>query len=227
MEHFGSRLLTKIEFGRDVGLMGNIVLSLQLVIGMVLLFFFIEGGHWLLAILFALSAILSFGIWIGLSIILYLLILQDWLLVTLSLAYAVAAFSWVSLSTRHSQNPENTIQWIEKTYRLYRRRHPGEDEHLYLANTWLHRYKDTERSVPEANLELSAWTETSQFAVLDPPDSYRALAVYLVLKELGSEIPNNYQLEFGRLMAPVYQAQEEGSFDDLYATKNPKTRSIS
>jgi len=237
-----SKLLKKVELGRDVGWKSNFISLTQIAIGLVIAYFLFKSGSWILALIFILSSATSFGIWVGLLLTVYFLVTKKWILFFLFLGYGIAGYSWVSFGSKHSRNPDNTIKSIEKTYWLFRKKQPNQDEHVYLANTWFHRYKNTRytreqldalgisgfatRKQQKDAIELAAWTETGQFAILDPPDSYKVMALFIVYKEFGGETALLYEKEFNRIMSPVIEAQENGSFEKIYAEKNPSISKI-
>lgn len=237
-----SKLLKKVELGRDVGWLSNVILLTQIAIGLAIAYFLFKDGFWILAIIFILSSATSFGLWVGLLLTAYFLITKNWVLFFLFLGYGIAGYSWVSFGLKHAQNPDSTINSIEKTYWQFRKKQPNQDEHFYLANTWLHRYKNTRLTRDQLDTlgisdfktkkqqhdakELAAWTETRQFAILDPPDSYRAMALFIIYKEFGGGAALHYEQEFNRIMSPVMEAQENGSFDKIYEEKNPNSSKI-
>lgn len=70
-------------------------------------------------------------------------------------------------------------------------------------------------------LSILAWNESKLFSVLDRPHSIRALALYVVYKELPPEA-YSYAEEYNTLMGPVLRMVEDGTFEDLYRRRNPK-----
>lgn len=122
--------------------------------------------------------------------------------------------------------PEKIIESVEKTYSALRRDHPDRDEHWLLANTWLERYgatREAKRKGPEV-MRFIAYNETHQFSILEPPESMRALALFVVYKELGAAA-EPYAPEFGRMAEPAWRAMAEGRFFERYKQKNPGTLS--
>lgn len=135
---------------------------------------------------------------------------------------------------------EDIIKANERTYWKVRKERLSEEEHFYLATTLLRRFltklEVTERTLPSLEklkleheekqrvekhqLNTIAWNETRLFSVLDPPDSIRALALYIVYKEAPSEA-HRYEEEYNRIMGPVMKMEEDGTFMDLYRKKNP------
>ena len=132
---------------------------------------------------------------------------------------------------------EDTIRANERTYWKVREERPGEDEHFYLATTLLRRFearkmlgqdpyahmKQKYVISPEQEKEMSGminYSETRLFSVLDPPDSIRALALYVVYQELPREA-HRYEEEYNRIMGPVMKMEEDGTFTYLYRKKNP------
>lgn len=120
---------------------------------------------------------------------------------------------------------ENLIKSVEETYADLRSRHPGKDEHWFLANTWLERYgsghEAKEKGVEWAR--FSAYKETYDLAILEPPQSVRALALLIVCKELGEPQAKRYEAEFFKLMEPIIQSKNGRVFFDQYREKNPLT----
>jgi hypothetical protein len=122
---------------------------------------------------------------------------------------------------------EDIIKANEKTYWKVREERPGEDEHFYLATTLLRRFEARKKLGQDLgllndkeNLNLVTNSETMSFSVLDPPKSIRALALYIVYKEVPSEA-YRYEEECNRIMEPVMKMEENGTFMDLYRKKNP------
>ena len=132
---------------------------------------------------------------------------------------------------------EDIIKANEKTYWIVRSERPGEDEHFYLDTTLLRRFaarkqlgQDFISSVKQEYglspkdekemLNMIAAAETRLFSVLDPPDSIRALALYIVYKEVPSEA-HRYEEEYNRIMEPIMRMEEDGTSMDLYRKKNP------
>jgi len=122
---------------------------------------------------------------------------------------------------------EDIIKANEKTYWKVREERPGEDEHFYLATTLLRRFEARKKLGQDLgllndkeNLNLVTNSETMSFSVLDPPKSIRALALYIVYKEIPSEA-YRYEEEFNKIMEPIIRMREDGTFMGLYRKKNP------
>ena len=132
---------------------------------------------------------------------------------------------------------EEIIKANEKTYWKVRDERPSEEEHFYLASTLLRRFEARKQlgqnilanmkqkygfsSEDEKEmLSMIAFTETRLFSVLDPPDSIRALALYIVYKEIPSEA-QHYEEEYNKIMEPIMKMEEDGTFMDIYRKKNP------
>ena len=104
---------------------------------------------------------------------------------------------------------------------------PDEDEHFYLATTWYRKHFKDKRPYQqddpllEGELSRLSWTETMQFATLDPPASIRALSLYMVYKECPREYLK-YVQEYNKLMEPVMTALEDDTFMEVYRGKNPR-----
>ena len=127
---------------------------------------------------------------------------------------------------------EDIIKANEKTYWKARSERPGEDEHFYLDTTLLRRFEATKQlgqdflsgakqkygHSPEDEkemLNMITAAETRLFSVLDPPDSIRALALYIVYKEVPLEA-HRYEEEYNKIMGPILKMEEEGTFMDVY-----------
>jgi len=141
---------------------------------------------------------------------------------------------------------EDIIWANETTYWKVRQELPNEDEHFYLATTLYRRFtarieytgKDPlnnpelepfyaslgsnklSSEAKETSRSIFSYTETRLFSVLDPPNSIRALALYVVYKELPSEA-HRYAKEFNRIMEPIQKMEEDATFWGLYRKKNP------
>jgi len=132
---------------------------------------------------------------------------------------------------------EDIIMANEKTYWKVRSERPGEDEHFYLDTTLLRRFEARKQlgqnflsSVTQKYglslkdekemLNMITAAETRLFSVLDPPDSIRTLALYIVYKEVPSEA-HRYEEEYNKIMGPIMEMEEDGTFMDLYRKKNP------
>jgi len=117
---------------------------------------------------------------------------------------------------------ENLIKSLEDTYYDLRKKHPGRDEHWYLANTWLSRYGSTKQSKQKGPklTQFIAYKDTHLYSILEPPKSIRGLALFLVYKELGERQALYYNSEFNLIMEPVMKIKAENLFLDKYKEKN-------
>jgi len=119
---------------------------------------------------------------------------------------------------------ENIIKVNEETYFDLKKKHPDRDEHWLLANTWLKIFsstKEAKRKGPEL-MKFIAWKDTLNFSILDPPKSIRALALYIVYKEVPSEA-YRYEEEVNKIMEPIMRMRDDGTFMGLYRKKNPNS----
>ena len=120
---------------------------------------------------------------------------------------------------------ENLISSLKQTYFELKREHPDQDEHWFLANTWLKRYSSTNQAKqkgPEL-MKLIAYKDTHQFSILEPPKSIRGLALFTVYKELGEQQAIYYNSEFHQIMEPVIKSRKRHIFLDKYKERNPRT----
>jgi hypothetical protein len=132
---------------------------------------------------------------------------------------------------------EDIIKANEETYWKVRSERPGEDEHFYLGTTLLRRFEARKRlgqnflsgvaqeyglspKDGKEMLNMITAAETRLFSVLDPPDSIRALALYVVYKEVPSEA-HRYEEEYNKIVGPIMKMEDDGTFMGLYRKKNP------
>lgn len=115
-----------------------------------------------------------------------------------------------------------------RMYHHFKQSNPHFEEHELLANVWLSRRKALElfakQKTDDETLSLLAFTETHLFAVLDYPNSIRALALYMLYKERPDIVAKHpeFYAEFRELMEPVFRAQQNGTFQEWYKRKNPR-----
>ena len=120
---------------------------------------------------------------------------------------------------------ENIIKLLEQTYFNLRKDNPNRDEHWLLANTWLNSYGSTKQAKQKGVewAKFVAYKDTLQFSILEPPKSIRALALFLVYKELGEATAFYYSSEFSQLMRQIIESQESNVFLQKYKKRNPRT----
>lgn len=120
---------------------------------------------------------------------------------------------------------DNLIQSLEYIYYDLRTEYPDREEHWYLANTWLKIYgstKEAKQKGPEL-VKFIAYKDTHQFSILEPPNSIRGLALFLIYKELGEQEARHYGIEFSQIMEPIIRCKEKHIFLDKYKERNPRT----
>jgi len=71
-------------------------------------------------------------------------------------------------------------------------------------------------------MNLIAYQDTFNFSILDPPKSIRALALFIVYKELPKEVVK-YALEYSEIMEPFVESNQNNTFLLIYKKKNSKT----
>lgn len=120
---------------------------------------------------------------------------------------------------------EDLIKSLEQAYSGLRQKHTDRDEHWFLANTWMEKYGSGEEAEEKGAewARFTAYKETFEYAILEPPESIRALALILVFRERGEEEAKQYESEFFRLMEPVVKSKENRVFIDEYKERNPLT----
>lgn len=121
---------------------------------------------------------------------------------------------------------QNIIKANEDAYNYCRSNNPGKNEHDYLAMTYATRRKAGvlvgNDSINEEQISILSYTETHQFAVLSPPNSIRALALYILYKERPDLISEKHREEFSKLMEPIFTSQDKRTFNNWYEQKNPE-----
>ncbi len=120
---------------------------------------------------------------------------------------------------------ENLIKSVEQTYFDLRKRYPDQDEHWFLANAWLERYGSGEEAKQKGAewARFTAYKDTCEFSILEPPESIRGLELFLVFRELGEQQAKYYENEFFQMMEPVLKSKKSNVFFDEYKQKNPLT----
>ncbi len=130
-----------------------------------------------------------------------------------------------SLPWRRKPSAQELIRAVEEIYYDLRRSYPERDEHWLLANTWLRRYGSTKEAKRqgEAWVRYAAYRETLQFSILEMPKSVRAMALFMVARELGAKESLFYASGFAALTEPIVRCKESHEFLDLYRERNPRT----
>jgi len=130
-----------------------------------------------------------------------------------------------SLPWRRKPSAQKLIRAVEEVYYDLRRSYPEQDEHWLLANTWLRRYGSTKEAKRqgEAGARYVAYRETLQFSILEMPKSVRAMALFIVARELGAKESLYYASGFAALTEPIVSSKESGEFLDRYRERNPRT----
>jgi hypothetical protein len=125
----------------------------------------------------------------------------------------------------HKTLAEKLIKSVEETYFDLRKKHADKDEHWFLANTWLARYGAQEEAKQKGEdwANFAAYKETHEFAILEPPQSIRGLALLMVVKEFGEKQAKHYEVEFFKIIEPVVQSKKEHVFLEEYQKRNPIT----
>lgn len=120
---------------------------------------------------------------------------------------------------------EALIKSLEETYFDLRKSNPERDEHWFLANTWLKRYGSTDEAKQKGAewARFTAYRDTHQFAILEPPKSIRGLALLLVYKDFGEQQAKHYESELFQIMEPIIQSKKSRVFLDQYQQRNPLT----
>jgi hypothetical protein len=119
---------------------------------------------------------------------------------------------------------EQTIEAVVVVFEKIQKARPYEEPHESLATTWINRIGGDVNS----QTAIAALHETFLHACIRPPLCARSLGLYFLYKEnpqIISEFPK-FAVEYNTLMAPVFKAQEDGTFMALYSKYNPKMAQI-
>lgn len=139
---------------------------------------------------------------------------------------------------------------LEKTYWNKRKDFPEQDEHFYLAKTLFMPFaarahigqnpieyiaKIWKQDIPislieewksrwEEYLILFCYAQTEIFSILEPPDSIRALSIFVAYKEFPTS-ENSFSDEFDKIMKPIMQMTHE-KLSEIYKIKNPVSNKL-
>lgn len=129
------------------------------------------------------------------------------------------------LPWRRKPSAQKLIRAVEEVYYDLRRSYSERDEHWLLANTWLRRYGSTKevKRKGEAWARYAAYRDSLQFSILEMPKSVRAMALFMVARELGARESLYYASGFAALTEPIVSSKESGEFLDRYRERNPRT----
>lgn len=125
-------------------------------------------------------------------------------------------------------HPEDLILLLESIYSELREQNPDRDEHWLLANAWLARYGSSKQSKKKraAWAKFMAYKDTLSFSILEAPKSIRALALFLVYKELGEDAAAPYPTECAQLDEETATCRNKHILLDGYNKRNPRTWSV-
>ena len=108
---------------------------------------------------------------------------------------------------------KNIIKANEDTYYYFRSKNTGKNEHDYLAMTYAARRRAGvllgNDSINEDQISILSYTETHQFAVLSPPNSIKALSLYILYKERPDLISEKHRDEFSKFMEPILASKDK------------------
>ena len=119
-----------------------------------------------------------------------------------------------------------TIETVVAMYEKAQRQQPEEEPHIWLGNVWLGRAKEVHNvNIEDPKMHKAALYETYLCSCVEPPLCARALGLYFLFKENSDIIEKypKYAEEFDELIAPVLEAREKGTLEELYRSYNPKT----
>ncbi|HIC92535.1 MAG TPA: hypothetical protein EYP21_10895 [Syntrophaceae bacterium] len=118
---------------------------------------------------------------------------------------------------------DEIIRVQEKAYNDAKKLYPDSDPHALLAQVWLSRMAAHGKNIDNEAMQMTAFSETMQFACVPPPGNVRALGLYFIYKERPDIIEKHpkFGLEFQKLMRPVFKAMKNGSIGALYKKYNP------
>jgi len=120
---------------------------------------------------------------------------------------------------------ETLITSLEQIYNDLKAKNSDKDEHWLLINTWIMRYGDWEASKQKDPkvMKYISFKDTFQFSLLETPKSIRALALFLVYKELGEKEAESTDKEFNHLYGLIQQIYERRDLLEEYKNRNPFT----
>ena len=121
-------------------------------------------------------------------------------------------------------NCDYFIKSTEISFQNHKKTFPGYDPHFYLAQAWM-AYMSLHGANPDdPDLQVAALPTTYLVACVPPPICARALGLFLLFRDRPREFTKykTFQEEFGRIMLPVFEAQENGTIEQLYKKYNPK-----
>lgn len=121
-------------------------------------------------------------------------------------------------------NCEYFIKSTEFSFQKHKKAFPGYDPHFYLAQAWLAYMSGRGANPNDPDLQIPAFTTTYLVACVPPPLCARALGLFLLYRERPEEFKKYkaFEEEFNRIMLPVFEAQENGTIEQLYKKCNPK-----
>jgi hypothetical protein len=133
-------------------------------------------------------------------------------------------FSFIRAMFDTKYSCDQFIKSAEISFHKHKKEFPGYEPHFYLTQAWL-AYMAARGSNPyDQDLQLPAFTTTYLVACVPPPKCARALGLFLLYRERPEELEKykDLQEEFNRIMQPVFEAQENGTIEQLYKKYNPK-----
>jgi hypothetical protein len=115
------------------------------------------------------------------------------------------------------------IRKQEEIFEKQRQLFPGHDPHTWLAQVWLSWMAAGGKNPNDPALQMAAYAETGLFACLPIPDCATALGLYILYKERPYIIERHPEFaeRYSRIMAPVFEATNNGMMGQLYRRRNP------
>jgi hypothetical protein len=118
---------------------------------------------------------------------------------------------------------EGIIQSMERVFRAEQKMYPDLDPHWHLTLTWQSRMT-THGIKSDEESQMRAMGKTFRFAHLPFPKNIRALGIATIIFErpdIMSQCPE-FDGEFDALLAPLGEADQNGTLLALYAKYNPR-----
>ena len=115
------------------------------------------------------------------------------------------------------------IKSTELSFQKHKQAFPGYDTHFYLAQAWLAYMSARGANPNDPDLQIPAFSTTYLVACVQPRLCARALGLFLLYRDRPEEFKRYkvFEEEFNRIMLPVFEAQENGTIEQLYKKYNP------
>ncbi len=119
---------------------------------------------------------------------------------------------------------DQTIATTEVVFQKMKRTMPGDNQHAWLAETWLNRMKARGEEVTNMAMRKRAFDETFVYACVEPQQCFRGLALSFLNEENPIFVKKypDYWREYTALVYPVMEAIKTDKAKYLYRKYNVK-----